>query len=149
MAGIEILTALPGGKPTAEAYEVGVKLLYAGEKRVGKAAARAYAVQLRAAERGEAKGGTYLLRDPVTGEVVRTGRTKDLARREGEHARNPLLGDFTFEVDRRTDVYAEQRGREQVIHDQYDPRLDRIEPISPRNPRRKEYLDAATRLENR
>ncbi len=89
------------------------------------------------------RGGTYVLRDPETNEVMRTGRTNDLERRRQEHGRDPELRPFNFEVDRRTDDYAQQRGREQVVHNQYDPPLNRIQPISPRNPRRQEYLDAA------
>jgi hypothetical protein len=96
--------------------------------------------------RAAPKGGTYVLRD-AEGQAMRTGRSKDLARRAGEHRRAPTTKDLEFEVDRRTDVYPEQRGREQVIHDQHNPALDKVRPISPTNPRRQEYLDAAKRLE--
>lgn len=41
----------------------------------------------------EAIGGVYSLRDEA-GNVVRTGRSKDLARREAEHARDPALSEF-------------------------------------------------------
>jgi hypothetical protein len=101
------------------------------------------------ASSGEAtlKGGTYVLRDPETGEVVRTGRTNDLERRELEHGRNPVFKDYRFEVDRQTDDYAEQRGREQIIHDLHQPSLNKIKPISDDNPRRDEYLEAGSRLE--
>ena len=34
-----------------------------------------------------AQGGVYALRDPVTGQVVRSGRTNNLLRRQGEHFR--------------------------------------------------------------
>jgi RHS repeat-associated protein len=94
-----------------------------------------------------ARGGTYKLTDPKTGEVVRTGRTNDLARRQGEHARDPKTKGLDFEVDRRTDVYAEQRGREQMLHNQHKPPLNKVNPVSPRNPRRQDYLDAANNLE--
>lgn len=100
------------------------------------------------AERAEAKGGTYILRD-AEGGVARTGRTNDLGRRAGEHGRRPDTADLKFEVDRRTDVYAQQRGREQVIHDTHKPPLNKVNPISPTNPRRQDYLDAAKKLENR
>lgn len=103
-----------------------------------------------AAAENVARGGTYTLRNS-DGTVVRTGRTNDLARREGEHGR--AHPDTSFEVDRRTDDYATQRGREQVIHDQ-NPQaraenggLNRQNPISDRNPRREEYMDAAKRVE--
>ncbi|MNV67521.1 hypothetical protein D3C71_1603250 [compost metagenome] len=89
-----------------------------------------------------AKGGTYLLKD-AEGIVMRTGRTKDLARRELEHARDPALKDLDFSAVHRTDVRAEQRGLEQMLHDQYNPPLNAIRPISPRNPRLQTYMDAA------
>ena len=57
--------------------------------------------------------------------------------------RDPLLRDFDFEPVFRTDVYEEQRGLEQILHDWYNPPLDRIRPISPRNPRLPDYMDAA------
>lgn len=97
-----------------------------------------------------AKGGTYVLRnsDDV---VVRTGRTNDLARREREHGREHP--DTTFEVDRRTDDYATQRGREQVIYDQ-NPQAraenggrNKQRPVSERNKRREEYEEAARKVE--
>lgn len=93
-----------------------------------------------------AQGGVYALRDPVTGQVVRTGRTNNLLRRQGEHFRDPALSDFEFEVVARTDVYAQQRGLEQLVHDAYSPALNRINPISPTNPNRGVYLDAAERF---
>ena len=93
-----------------------------------------------------AKGGTYKFVDKETGEVVRTGRTNDLKRRAGEHQRDPKLSGYKFEVDRKTDSYAAQRGREQIIHDQYKPRLNKIEPISRRNPRRGGYLEDGGKL---
>lgn len=93
-----------------------------------------------------AKGGTYYLLDPVTGEVVRTGRTNDLERRRREHERDPLLSHLTFQVDIRTDDPCEQRGREQIIHDHYGPRLNRIRPISPRNPALPDYIEAGERF---
>jgi hypothetical protein len=90
-----------------------------------------------------AQGGVYALRDPITGQVVRTGRTNDLTRRAGEHLRDPALADFDFEIVARTDIYAQQRGLEQLAHDAYAPALNRIRPISPTNPNRTTYLDAA------
>ena len=82
-----------------------------------------------------------MLRDPETGQVRRTGRTNDLDRRRGEHGRHPETRDLEFEVDRRTDSYPAQRGREQRIHDEHpEADLNRRRPISPSNPRRDEYL---------
>jgi hypothetical protein len=84
------------------------------------------------------------------GTVVRTGRTNKLVRRERQHARNHP--DLEFEVDKYTDDYAAQRGREQDLHDAHPTAhrenggLDRINPISPTNPLRKEYLKAGRKL---
>ncbi|MEZ4103845.1 MAG: FG-GAP-like repeat-containing protein [Candidatus Paceibacterota bacterium] len=97
----------------------------------------------------EAVGGTYKLIDSETGKVVRTGRTNNLERREYEHARNPETRDYDFEVNRRTDDYATQRGQEQKIYDQHPEAkyenggLNKQQPISNQNPRKKEYEDAA------
>jgi len=92
------------------------------------------------------RGGTYLLKDPATGEVMRTGRTSDLASRRGDHRRDPATSSLAFEVDIRTDNYAVQRGREQMLHDQHQPPLNIIRPIDLRNPRLESYLDAARRF---
>jgi hypothetical protein len=60
---------------------------------------------------------------------MRSGRTNDLARRQLEHARNADLSHLRFEEVYRTDVYAEQRGLEQLLHDTYNPPLNRIRGI--------------------
>ncbi|MCC7568261.1 MAG: RHS repeat-associated core domain-containing protein [Candidatus Methanofastidiosa archaeon] len=124
----------------------------------GKAATAAKCVKEVAEEVGEqvakhadeiadaskaARGGTYVLRDPKTGQVMRTGRTGNLARRRAEHFRDPALRRYYFEEIHRTDVYTQQRGLEQLLHDAYNPPLNKIRPISPRNPNRPMYLDAA------
>ncbi|MCY2924251.1 MAG: hypothetical protein NT031_02235 [Planctomycetota bacterium] len=93
----------------------------------------------------EARGGVYVLRDAETGQVMRTGRTCDLVRREAEHARDPLLRNYDFEAVYPTDVYTEQRGLEQILHDTYNAPLDRIRAISLRNPNLENYLEAARR----
>jgi hypothetical protein len=95
----------------------------------------------------EPKGGTYQLKDPKTGKIMRTGRTNDLSRRQAEHDRDPATKGLDFEVDRRTDAYAEQRGREQLLHEQHNPPLNKINPVSPKNAARQSYLDAAKKLE--
>ena len=48
-----------------------------------------------------------------------------------------------FEEVHRTDVYEEQRGLEQMLHEHYNARLDKINAISPTNPRLPDYMDAA------
>lgn len=99
------------------------------------------------------RGGTYKLKD-VDGNVQRTGRSKDLDARRRAHANHPDTKDHDFEVDRRTDVYAEQRGREQIIHDAHPEALlengglNKIRGISPKNPRLEEYLEAGRRLDD-
>jgi hypothetical protein len=88
------------------------------------------------------RGGTYVLRD-VEGVIVRSGRTKDFARRKAEHARDPILGKFEFETVHKTDIYAEQRGLEQILHINYKPQLNKIGGISPKNPNAQKYNQAA------
>jgi RHS repeat-associated protein len=91
------------------------------------------------------KGGTYILKDE-DGKIQRTGRTNDLKRREGEHARNEKTKSLEFQVDRKTDNKDAQRGREQQIHEEHDPPLNKIKPISDKNPNKQKYLDAAREL---
>ncbi len=96
----------------------------------------------------EARGGVYSLRDSL-GNVVRTGRTKDLAARELAHANDSQLGRFEFRVEYRTDVYAQQRGLEQVLYDRNpgaqaaNGGLNKIRGISPKNPNGPGYMNAA------
>jgi hypothetical protein len=89
-----------------------------------------------------AMGGVYALRDSA-GTVVRSGRTNNLARRQAEHARDKDLGGYNFEVLYRSNNKKAVRGLEQMVHDQYKPRLNKINPISPKNPRRGAYMAAA------
>jgi len=93
------------------------------------------------------RGGTYKLIDQRTGEVRYVGRTRDLARREAEHARDPDKAGLYCEVDWRTDDYRVMRGREQMLYEQYQPDKNRLRPISPRNPHRSQYLEAARQFE--
>lgn len=98
---------------------------------------------VNAAETAGARGGTYVLRNSDEA-VVRTGRTNDLARRQAEHARDPALEQYRFEEVHRTDVYAEQRGLEAELYKQHpNLELNKIRPISPRNPNILEYEQAA------
>ena len=99
----------------------------------------------------DAVGGTYKLLDRQ-GNVIRTGRTNNLDRRELEHARGSDTRGLDFEVDKRTDSYSQQRGREQIIHDQHPEArienggLNKQNPISNTNPKRQDYLDSASDL---
>jgi len=87
--------------------------------------------------------GVYALKDRHTGDIVRTGRTNNFLRREAEHLRDPNLKKYEFAPLYHTDVYAEQRGLEQLAHELYKPPLNKINPISPTNPNRPAYIKAA------
>jgi len=97
------------------------------------------------------KGGIYKLRD-ADGVVRRTGKSNNLDRRRGEHARNKETKDLDFEVDRRTDCCNAQRGREQIIYDQHPEAqaaiggLNKRRPVSPTNPKRDIYRKAGEKL---
>lgn len=80
-------------------------------------------------------GGVYVLVDPSTGRVMRSGRTNELGRRRLEHARDARSRGFDFEVLYKTDSYPAQRGLEHMVHNKYSPPPDRIRPVSPKNPR--------------
>jgi hypothetical protein len=98
----------------------------------------------------EPKGGTYQLKDPKTGQVMRNGRTNDLVRRRQEHANDPATRDLIFDELNKTDDYAVQRGLEQLQIDTERGPMDKVNGIDPRNPNRDAYLDAARRFkENR
>ena len=96
----------------------------------------------------EAKGGVYVLRDRA-GNVVRTGRSKDLAARALHHKRDPKLRKYAFEVvGKKTDDYATQRGLEQMLYDAYPrAKLNKIRPIDPnKREKMKIYMAAATQF---
>ena len=67
----------------------------------------------------QTQGGVYTIRDPLTNEVMKTGRTKDLARRQREYARDPATRDYDFRVEAETNDYLTQRGLEQELYDMY------------------------------
>jgi hypothetical protein len=62
---------------------------------------------------------------------------------------DPVLGDYRFNVEYRTDVYAEQRGLEQVLYDQYpgaqaaNGGFNKIRAIGPSNPNLPSYMQSA------
>ncbi|MDX6740735.1 LamG-like jellyroll fold domain-containing protein [Actinocorallia sp. A-T 12471] len=93
-----------------------------------------------------ARGGVYTLRD-ADDNVVRTGRTNDLARREREHGRADETADFRFQVEYRTNAYREQRGLEQIIWMLNGrptlPGVRRTSPVRVRNRNYNNYMDAA------
>ena len=92
-----------------------------------------------------AKGGTYVLKN-ADGGVVRTGRTKDLARRQDQHRKE--FPELEFSVDKRTDNYAAQRGREYDLYNENplakeaNGGLNKIKPIRDNNPKKNDYLRA-------
>jgi RHS repeat-associated protein len=91
-------------------------------------------------------GGTYTLNDFLTGRVMYIGRTKNLARREKEWARDPEKGDLEFNVSSRTNSYAAQRGLEQKLYDQEKPPLNIQRPIAEKNVNLEEYIEAAEKF---
>jgi hypothetical protein len=88
------------------------------------------------------RGGAYVL-ETIEKIVMKSGRSKDLEVRAQQLARNPKFEGLNFRDVYRTDNYAEQRGLEQVLHARHNPPLDMIRPISPTNPNRDLYMQAA------
>lgn len=132
------------GGPTGEGIGPALAVRAA---RLGRSKGTQRAATKHAKKSAVPNGGTYKLRDPDTGQVRRTGRSNDLARREGEHGRHSETKDLDFEVDRRTDSYPAQRGREQRIYEAHpEADLNRQRPIAPRNPNRDEYLREGDKL---
>ena len=93
------------------------------------------------------KGGTYILRDPVNGKVMRTGMATSLVKRKSDHkAQYPGL---VFEVDKRSSSKDARRGREQIIHDLHKPPYNEQNPIKEKNYTPEEYrrvMDAGRKL---
>lgn len=77
------------------------------------------------------------------------GIPPDGLRREAAHFNGPVLGEYRFNVEYRTDVYAEQRGLEQVLYDRYpgaqaaNGGFNRIRGISPSNPNLPTHMQSA------
>jgi RHS repeat-associated protein len=95
---------------------------------------------------GPHAGGTYTLVNPKTGDVEYVGRSNNLDRRAGEHARDAGKSDLEFKVDKRTDSYPAQRGREQQLYDQHRPAQNKVRPVSPKNRNAERYRKAAGNL---
>ncbi len=124
-------------------YAVGVDWVLVHNVTPCEAAAKAARGAAAAAQAAKAQGGTYVLKNGA-GKVMKTGRSKNLARRKAELARQHP--DLKGETVHRTDSYAAQRGLEQMLNDKYKAPLDRIRGIDPANPRIREYLAAARRF---
>ena len=92
-------------------------------------------------------GGTYILRDPVNGRVMRTGMATNLIKRKSDH-KSDYPG-LVFEVDKRSSSKDARRGREQIIHDLHNPPYDKQNPIKEKNYTPEEYkrmMDAGRKL---
>ncbi|MGH9123475.1 MAG: hypothetical protein ACRDZ8_01970 [Acidimicrobiales bacterium] len=83
------------------------------------------------------------------GRVSRRHVVTELEARRLAHANDPVLGDYRFNVEYRTDVYAEQRGLEQTLYDQYPAAqsesggFNKIRGISPSNADLPFYMQSA------
>jgi RHS repeat-associated protein len=87
-------------------------------------------------------GGVYSIKNNA-GIVVRVGRTNDLSSREGDYYRDPNYFDLNYKIEWQTDDYATQRGLEQYLFDKYQPPMNVIRPIGPRNNNGTNYFNAA------
>lgn len=100
------------------------------------------------------KGGVYVLRDPFTSIIMRTGRARDLETRGSQHGRDPRFKDYDFEPVYRTDDYSEQRGLEQVMNNRatsaqgFPPPFNYNQPIGAGNPNYVNYMSSAQQYIN-
>jgi hypothetical protein len=88
----------------------------------------------------DCRGGVYKLLDEL-GNVMRTGRTNNLARREAEHQR--AYPDLHMQPIAGTDDPVTRRGLEQMAQDEYNAAYDLIRGIAPDNPNYQGYMEAA------
>ncbi len=99
-----------------------------------------------------AVGGTYVLVQRGTDTVVYVGRSNNLNWRRGEHRRSKILGQFEFNVDKLTDCYDAQRGREQYLYDQIEklqgkpPVHNKVRPVSELHKFVNELLEIGSKL---
>jgi hypothetical protein len=83
----------------------------------GKKAAQ-LAEEIEQGASASAKGGTYVLQDPDTGQVMRTGRTgrtKDHKRREQEHRQHPATEELEYRSEPPTMAATTGRRRESAL----------------------------------
>jgi hypothetical protein len=72
--------------------------------------------------------------------------TGNLAVRRSQHALDPVLRDYTFEVVHRTNDYATRRGLEEILHQTFRPPLNFQNPIRMNHPNLEDYILAAVRF---
>jgi hypothetical protein len=95
------------------------------------------------------KGGVYVLIDPASNIIMRSGHTSNLETREGQHGRDSRFKDYDFETVYRTDNYSEQRGLEQIVHlrataaQGFPPPFNYNQPIAAGNPNYMNYMNSA------
>ena len=95
------------------------------------------------------KGGVYVLVNPDSKIIMRSGQTGNLKTRESRHGRNPRFKDYDFETVYRTDDYSERRGLEQTIHIRataaqgFPPPFNYNQPIAAGNPNYINYMNSA------
>jgi hypothetical protein len=84
------------------------------------------------------------------GAAVRTGKAQNLAERRNDHARDPMLGKYRFQVESRTDDPDTQWGLEQILYDRYPETkevnggFNKYRPFDPaKNPKADIYMQAA------
>jgi len=77
---------------------------------------------------------------------MRNGRTCNLAQRRSQHSR--AFPKLRFKTSAETDDPDVRRGLEEMDHNKYNPPLNKIRPISPMNPNRQRYMDAAEEFMN-
>ncbi len=91
-------------------------------------------------------GGVYTLTNS-DGVVVRVGQTKDFNMRERSYKSKSDYFDLDFNPMYYTDEYAERRGLEQYLFDNFQsPPLNKYRPISPKNGKLDTYISAASKF---
>jgi RHS repeat-associated protein len=93
-----------------------------------------------------AEQNVYTLRDPITEEVKYVGRTNNPIAREAAHKLTAGKESLVFTLEKSGLNYNQVRGAEQTLFDAnggLDKLLNKIRPISTKNPNFSKYIDAA------
>lgn len=91
----------------------------------------------------------YTLRDPITEEVKYAGRTVNPTAREAAHKLTAGKENLVFSPEKSGLNYAQARGAEQMLFDAnggFNSLLNKIRPISLKNPNYNNYMGAASDL---